>query len=764
MDLGTKSTARRQEIRKNRPDAQPRDWQQLRERGIPQSITIAVAFFLLATAIMLLRQNVVPYRPGQPVTHDIVSRVKFSYYDESKFRLAQTEASTREPRVYKADDEAWQSLEKDLLSLPIRMSAATEPPDELAKIFDDAGSRTALRQFGAPDAARTYEDTVKAFLQGLIEYRNKSASNHPLVLIPADEYREERTRGRIRIGTDTPIPLSHVYAVDDRAQLVPILQGLAEKAFPLALQGKMVEYSFGRLKPTHLVDTQATAYRKNEASSAILRSAGNRNVVPTEVLVSRLKGALDDGDVSLLRAEHGAYLDSLKGSAWKQYLGVAACTLIITLVMAAYIAAFQPRAVKNYARGGAIAGLMLAMLLLATLAGIGNGPIYLFGTGPTLLVAMILAIAYDRRFAMGIASLHGLLVTIALDQPASFFLVLWVGVLIAGFLLDDVRTRSKLVEVGGAAAIAMMFATGASGMLDMESGRFVLRNCLYTGAAGIAAGFIVLGILPFIEKIFRITTSMTLLELGDPSQPLFRRLQVEAPGTYNHSLQVANLAEAAAKAIGADSLLCRVAAYYHDVGKINKPDYFVENQIGGQQNRHLNLDPNLSLLIIVGHVKDGIELAREYNLPTSIIPFIQQHHGTTVVEYFYRRACSQQEQRDPTTSISEHHYRYEGPRPRTKEVGIMMLADCVESATRALGDPSPAQIEGLVRDLTMRRLLDRQFDECELTMKELELIQRSLIKTLAGMYHGRIPYPSQQQTAPETMQTTIGQIRPTGTA
>ncbi len=471
-----------------------------------------------------------------------------------------------------------------------------------------------------------------------------------------------------------------------------------------------------------------------------------------------LKPYLDEKDVALLRSENAAYLDSLKGSAWKPYVGIVSCAFIVTLVMAAYVAAFQPRAVKNYVRGLAIAGLLLSMLLLATLGGVRNGPLYLFGTAPTLLVAMILALAYDRRFAIGIASLHGLLVTIALDQPAPFFLILWIGVLTAGFLLNDVRSRSKLVEVGGAAAVAMMFATASAGLLEMESGRFILRNGLYTGAAGIAAGFIVLGILPFIEKLFRITTSMTLLELGDPSQPLFRRLQVEAPGTYNHSLQVANLAEAAAKSIGVDSLLCRVAAYYHDVGKINKPDYFVENQSDGH-NRHLNLDPNLSMHIIIGHVKDGVELAREYNLPTSIVPFIQQHHGTTVVEYFYRRACTQQEQRDPTTTVSEHHFRYPGPRPRTKEVGIMMLADCVESAARALGDPSPAQIEGLVRDLTMRRLLDRQFDECELTMKELELIQRSLIKSLAGIYHGRIPYPSQPTATMETMQTIVGQVR-----
>ena len=208
MDLGTKSTARRQEIRKNRPDAQPRDWQQLKERGIPQSFAIAVAFFILASAIMLLRQDVVPYRSGQPITHDIVSRVKFSYFDEAKLQQAQTEAASREPRVYAPNEDVWGTLEKDLLSLPVRMSASPEPPADLANAFDDAGSRTALRQAGSPDDAKAYEDSVHAFIQGLIDYRNKS-SNHPLILLSPDEYRQDKSNGKIRIGTDTtPIPLS----------------------------------------------------------------------------------------------------------------------------------------------------------------------------------------------------------------------------------------------------------------------------------------------------------------------------------------------------------------------------------------------------------------------------------------------------------------------------------------------------------------------------------------------------------------------------
>ena len=238
--------------------------------------------------------------------------------------------------------------------------------------------------------------------------------------------------------------------------------------------------------------------------------------------------------------------------------------------------------------------------------------------------------------------------------------------LTAASLLDEIRTRSKLIEVGGADG-------------DRDDRRDARRrgcrstrcstssdNCLYAGAAGLAVGFVVLGILPFIEKAFRITTSMTLLELADASQPLLRRLAIEAPGTYNHSLQVATLAEAAAEAIGANSLLCRVASYYHDVGKINKADYFVENQVDGE-NRHINLSPSVSLLIIIGHVKDGVELAKEYNLPTSILPFIQQHHGTTLVEYFYHQACTQQdEQRRTARASARRSTATPAPSPRAR--------------------------------------------------------------------------------------------------
>jgi putative nucleotidyltransferase with HDIG domain len=360
---------------------------------------------------------------------------------------------------------------------------------------------------------------------------------------------------------------------------------------------------------------------------------------------------------------------------------------------------------------------------------------------------MILAIAYDQRFSIGIASMHGIIVTAALDQGISFFLILWVGILTSCFLLDEIRTRSKLIEIGGMTALAMMAATVAAGSVMLDPLPFIGMNCLYTGAAGIGVGFIVLGILPFIEKWFKIATGMTLLELADASQPLLRRLSLEAPGTYNHSLQVANLAEAAAEAIGANSLLCRVAAFYHDVGKINKADYFVENQTDGR-NRHIHLSASMSFHIIHGHVKDGMAMAKEYNLPPLILPFIQQHHGTTLVEFFHKKAIQEQEERSGPDAkpVSENDFRYQGPKPETREVAILMLADAAESATRAEREPSHGKIEEIVHGLATKRLNDRQFDECDLTLRDLMIVEKTIVKTLTGVYHGRIAYPP---TAPK---------------
>ena len=312
-------------------------------------------------------------------------------------------------------------------------------------------------------------------------------------------------------------------------------------------------------------------------------------------------------------------------------------------------------------------------------------------------------------------------------------------------LLRHIRTRTKLIYVGLWTAAATFLTTVGVAIVTGESADlYLVQRAAWSAACCVGAGLVMTGFLPFfVEPFFNVQTDQSLLELGDVAHPLLQELVRRAPGTYNHSINVASIAQAAAESIGANGLLVRVGAYFHDIGKMLKPQYFVENQTG--DNRHESLVPAMSTLVIIAHVKDGADLARQHNLPDSMIDFILQHHGTTLVEYFYHRAKKQQKESDPDAEdLDEGNYRYPGPKPQTKEAAVLMLSDTVESASRALVDPAPARIESLVEEMAMKRLMDGQFDECGLTLKELRTVQDSLIKSLTAMYHGRIKYPGQQ--------------------
>lgn len=744
MFWSRKYGARRNEVRKNRPDLGGSLYSELKARGVVGSIWVAAAFCLAASAIVMLREDAVPYKPGQYVSKDIQSSIDFNFTDPDRLAQAREEKRESEPHVYRTAADAWGDLKAALLELPDRVADKTvdQLPGNLATELQmgpgSDGVLNALQKYREPALRPQYQHAVEDYiadLQQLIilprEQRDLELSKTAQRFVPVSI----AGRGLVRMEDTLPTGASK--------ELQERMNKAAAKHFYFAptVGAKLVVYSLQTIKPTHELDQTATTEAQNRAAADVPTTAAVVAYKKNQILVSGNQ-VLSDKLWLLLKAEKEAYLAHLGKQVYKSKAGLFGMVLLITGALTIYIYRYQRRVVRNHVRGLAIAALLVSMLLLAQLAAIGPGPLYIFGLAPTILVAMIMTIAYEQRFAVGVASMHGLLVTLALDQGIGFYIILWTGVLTCCLMLDDIRTRSKLIEVGGVTAVVMMAATAAAGGISMDPIRFIARYCLYSGAAGLAVGFVVLGILPFVEKAFKITTSMTLLELADASQPLLRRLAIEAPGTYNHSLQVATLAEAAAEAIGANSLLCRVAAYYHDVGKINKADYFIENQVDGK-NRHINLSPSVSLLIIIGHVKDGIELAKEYNLPASILPFIQQHHGTTLIEYFYHQACTRQD-KDAADgpSVQETQYRYAGPKPKSREIAILMIADAVESAVRAMPEPNATRIENLVHEIAMKRLHDGQFDECDLTFRDLELIERALGKTLLGIYHGRIAYPS----------------------
>ncbi|MFO0972296.1 MAG: HDIG domain-containing protein [Phycisphaerae bacterium] len=333
-----------------------------------------------------------------------------------------------------------------------------------------------------------------------------------------------------------------------------------------------------------------------------------------------------------------------------------------------------------------------------------------------------------------------------------FLLMIAVGVLV--FPLGDLRSRMRLIQVGLISALVAGAMAFAVGLTQEQALGFVATQAGIGAAATLLACCAVMVLLPVIERFFGVATSMTLLEWADTSSPLLRQLIQKAPGTWQHSHLLGSLAESAAEEIAANSLLVRVGAYYHDIGKMCKPEYFVENQ-SARQNVHNRLAPHMSLLVIVGHVKDGLALAVEHGLPRVLHQFIAEHHGTTLVKYFHHLAARQAErQRNGDRPIDDAEFRYPGPKPRTRESAILMLADSVEGAVRSLSEPTPSRIEAVVHEICMARLMDGQLDDCDITLKELARIEQSLVRSLCSIYHGRIAYPA---TEPEP--DLVGQTR-----
>jgi len=437
------------------------------------------------------------------------------------------------------------------------------------------------------------------------------------------------------------------------------------------------------------------------------------------------------------------------GTLYRSLLLITALMLILSVALGLYVWAFQPRIVKNHLRGGVLLATMLFMIITIRAGVVNHWSPYLIVV-PVMLMAIMMTIAYSQRFALGCAGFLLLVGVLALYENPKLSKHA-IGVLLStgtamGFAvlrLREIRTRSKLIEVCSLAALVIFTMVWLVGLWLRFDTMEILKNSFAAAAGSVAVGFIVQGFLPFIERLFRTATSLTLLDWSEATKPLLKRLAVEAPGTFNHSLQIGMLAEAAAESISASGLLCRVGSYYHDVGKLNKPRYFVENQ-AERINQHKELSPTMSRMIIVGHVRDGLELAREYKLPRILHQFIEAHHGTTLVEYFYHEATKKSEG-ETGQIVSENEFRYPGPKPTSKEAAIVMLTDAVESATRTVQDPTPNRIENVVYNVGMRRLQDGQFDNCDLTMRQLRLIENSLVKSLCAMYHSRIAYPKSQK-------------------
>ena len=379
---------------------------------------------------------------------------------------------------------------------------------------------------------------------------------------------------------------------------------------------------------------------------------------------------------------------------------------------------------------------------------------------PYALAPLVLSVLLGRNhglYAAVFVSVWGSILFGKIDAP--LLLCGWISGFTAVYLTMQVRRRSKLIRAGlgvGLAIWILGLTFGQIGPINWFSPMsndwtmIGVQSALAFGN-GIVTAMVVGGAIPILEQLFQITTDISWLEASDLNHPLLRRMTIEAPGTYHHSLVVANLAEAAAEAIGANATLCRVCSYFHDVGKLVKPEYFTEN-MNYERNPHDDLAPTMSALIIIAHVKEGVDLALKHRLNQQIIDVIQEHHGTSLVYYFYKRALQQHEdaraggkimnmREDDISTVREEIFRYPGPKPQTKESAIISLADMVESASRSLEKPTPQKIDQFVNELINQRIADRQLDECDLTLAELRIIAERFRFTLMTMLHTRIAYP-----------------------
>jgi putative nucleotidyltransferase with HDIG domain len=366
---------------------------------------------------------------------------------------------------------------------------------------------------------------------------------------------------------------------------------------------------------------------------------------------------------------------------------------------------------------------------------------------PVAFSSMLMTMLLHQRIAIFSSFIFGIIAAVILSGDSSthmdftYGLVTMFSSATGAFFLGKASRKTKILQAGFVVSFITVIAIFTMTMLkDIPIGWFELSKLLLYGmSSGLIASVLTIGLMPFFEAAFNILSPMKLIELSNPNQPLLRKVLIEAPGTYHHSVMVANLAEAATEAVGGNGLLARVGAYYHDVGKTKRPHFFIENQMN-MGNPHDKIAPQLSKTIITAHARDGAQMLKEYGLPKAIQDIAEQHHGTTLLKYFYHKAKQESE-----SEIAESDFRYPGPKAQFKVAAIVGIADCVEAAVRSLSKPSPERIENMVRNIIRDRLDDGQFNECDLTLKELDQVAKAICETLHGIFHSRIEYPEDKE-------------------
>lgn len=735
----------------------------------------ALALFLLVGLALLpalWSPRVVPYRLYQSLRQPVYARVEFRYEDEARLGELREEIRASFPRYYRRDTDWMEDvfgpvrelLNQAFMVAEARSASAALTEGEFEQLHDAAESlqldlskqdaQSLLGQLRQRRRRFSFDFDVISPAKGIL--RNDILQ--PGILSQADFQRES---GRADPESRSPRPIRIInrwgevilsepvgspngpISIQATPQRIRSRFDLEYSRFSRGFRKALTDLISRRIKPSLHYDAERTETEMQAAIEDAIHAASRYErgemLMPADTPIT-------PEDINRLRAEARAY-DRHRGRATAalRLIGLAALLLIAGAGYLLYLLRFEPGAFRQSTR-------LLGVLLVGVFVLIGLQGLSTIGVPITLvpmgLAAGIAALIFGPRVGVGTASLLTFAAFLITETDVGAAVALLGSSWVFCCLSPGVRHHSGLLRAGllsgGVCFLTTSFWRFANGSvpalshLEQNPFTFISWMGALDGAAWIIGAALLVIALPLLEKAFGAATNVTLLELSDQEHPCLRQLVLEAPGTYHHSVVVGNLAEAAAEAIGANPLKARVGSYYHDIGKIIKPEYFTENDSG--HSRHDDLAPTISALIIASHVKDGLEMGRTYGLPADILDIIAQHHGDSRVGFFYRRAL---EQAPSATGISEAAFRYPGPRPQTREAAVVLLADSVEAASRSLADPSPAHIERLVHRIVTDKLMDHQLDDSPLTFRDISAVEGSFVRTLNAMHHARISYSSE---------------------
>jgi len=733
----------------------------------PMSTGRRVALYLLGAVFFLASLAILDYGPppldvrlGTLARTEIRARVDFEYNDPEAYNRLRNDKRYSTSYVYRYDPDWAESLVSDvdrLIDARTRsktVEAFRKQLVDLNLVADIKKTKVdeiwkALDSITAPGAGLVKTDVRRPILA-------KAKSLNTLGVLSDEDWRSERRKSarlpdepgtierRLKSNLKQPgrkLPMEAFYPEDrvrSEGEVRKELRDFVGSHFDRygdAFSGLLSRLVLGRVRPSLTLDKELTDASIAAAVAAVKPTPAKRK--KDDILV-RAGNEIGTREMLILRAENAAWWQRQYEQAPRVHLvrlgGLLLSLLVLTGIALYWIWRTDPESLKRVRQLAGMAVLALAAILVAKAAGQFNWPMQVV---PVVFLAMVATLVFPLRTAAALALLASVLVAVALglEQGLGSAPILAAGALAGALAGSAPRHRLDLLKAALVAGLAS--AAAAAGWQLLEGGTqpvAVLRGAGWGLGAALAQGLILAGALPVLEAAFGTTTSISLLELCDQNHPLLKALFLNAPGSHQHSMVVGMLSESAAEAIGADPLLARAGSYYHDIGKIARPEYFVENAPPGQ-NRHDRLGNSMSAMVVISHVRDGAELAREYRLPRTVSDVISQHHGCTLAEFFYRRAVENGE--NPSESV----YRYPGPRPQTREAAIVLLADTVEAASRSLGSPSVARLKSMVHELANKRLLDGQFDESGLTLKELAAVEAAFTRILTSMFHARIAYP-----------------------